>query len=182
MSAYSNWDLYNVLGEHVIEDLQQDAHLKASGSLEIKEWAEQIAVEADRMRDDKLPRIACSVFSLASEDDGTEAGNVIRVYAGTVQIVAARGQKATELQQIKRLTARVERRLSQAFLPSGAAPPSAECKQLQNVNADIEGGLAGTTRVGLTGTEIDLAPFVEQLRAIADVGIAIAISFTQPND
>lgn len=182
MSAFSNWERYNVLEEHVIEDLQQDAELKAAGSLEVKEWAEDIAETADNLRDDKLPRVACDVSRLVREDSSTIAGNMIHVYAGVVEAIVARGDKANRLKAAKALAARIERRLMQAYQVSQAAAPHVSCKHLQNVEADIEGGAAATAIVTLSGTEIDEEPFSGQDRAVAAIGILIEIEFAIPED
>jgi len=182
VSGYSSWDIYNVLEEHVIEGLQQDAELKSGGSLEVKEWAEEIADLADSVRDDKMPRVACAILTLANQDDGNTSDNEIRRYEGIVEAIDSRGSKATRLQVAKRLAARIERRLSQAFWPSEAAAPDVQARQLQDVTDDLEGGLAGSVSVGLTGTEIDIDNESASLHAVAEIGIAIEITLTIPKD
>lgn len=182
MSSFDNWKRYNVLEEHVIEDLQLDAELKSGGALEVKEWAEEIAETADSLRDDKLPRVACEVATLVSEDESTIGGNVIHVYAGTVEVIDARGDKAGRLEQVKSLVARIERRLMQAYQVSQAAAPHVTCKQLQDVTDDLEGALGNSVRVALAGTEIDEEPFAGQSRAVATIRILIEVELAIPED
>jgi len=182
MSAYESWQFYNVLEEHVIEDLQTDAELASGGTYQVNQWAQEIADTAQTLRDDYLPRVACEVVSLRSEDYSTIAGNMIRVYGGIVEVIAQRGSLANRLSLCKAIAARIERRLSQAYQVSAASPPDASCKQLQDVTADLEGALTKSIVVRLDGTEIAQEPFGGVERSVAAIGFSIEVEFAIPED
>jgi hypothetical protein len=173
MSAFSNWDVYNVISEHVIEVLQADTEFAALGSLEIATWDAEPRETAAEYNDHELPAISVDVVH-----SGQEINPLSKMTSSTysVVVITTTGGQAdltTVKQLAKRIAARVERVLRQQNRAN---------KQLSDVTADLEGANTDSLRLTNVATLTDGGVINNVLRGAAATTCDITIDFTTPID
>lgn len=173
MSAFSSWDTYNVIAEHIIEALQADTELAALGSLEIQTWEPETRETSAEYNDNELPAIAVEVVHSAGEIN--PLSKMQQGEYSAVVLITTGGQAVLETvkQQAKRIAARVERVLRQQNRPS---------KQLADVTTDLEGAFADSVTVSNVATFNDGGVINNVLRGAAAVTFEIQIVFTPTID
>ena len=173
MSAFSNWDTYNVIAEHIIETLQTDVELAALGSLEIQTWEAETRETSAEYNDNQVPAVAVEVVA-----GGLEINPLSLMQVGTYSalVIATTGGGAvleTVKQQAKRIGARIERVLRQQNRPE---------KQLSDVTTDLEGAFDKSVKVENVATFNDGGVINNVLRGAAAVTFEIEITYTPTID
>jgi hypothetical protein len=168
MSAFSSWDTYNIIAEHIIEALQTDTELATSGSLEIQTWEAETRETSSEYNDNELPAVAVEVVHSSGEIN--PLSKLQRGEYSAVVLVTTGGQAVLETvkQQAKRIAARVERVLRQQNRPS---------KQLEDVTTDLEGAFADSVTVTNVATLNDGGVVNNVLRGAAAITCEIQIDF-----
>lgn len=172
MSAFSNWDVYNVIAEHIIETLQTDTVLNG-GTIGIQTWEAETRETAAEYNDHELPAIAVQVFHSGNEIN--PLSNMVRsTYSAIVLSTTAGDASLTVAKQAAaRIAARVERLIRQQNRPS---------KQLSDVTTDLEGAFADSVIVSDVATLTDGGVVNNVLRGAAATTFAIEITYTPTID
>jgi len=173
MSAFSSWDTYNVIAEHVIETLQTDTELATAGSVEIATWESEPRETAAEYNDHELPAVSVDVVHAGQEiiplskmTSATFSVVIITTTGGQASLIAAK-------QMAKRIAARIERVLRQQNRAN---------KQLSDVATDLEGGMSDSLRLTNVATLTDGGVINNVLRGAAATTCDITIDFTTPID
>ena len=172
MSAFSNDDTYNVVAEHVIEALQLDTKLGSGGALEIKLWEQELREDAASYNDNELPAIAVAV-RIGGEDVISIGDRLEDGFIATIMTITGGGRLREIVQEAKRIAARVERVMRQQHLPD---------KQLNDLPADLDGGVTGSVEVSNPSTEADGGEVDDSLRGVAVTTVSIAVEIDMPED
>jgi hypothetical protein len=167
MSAFSSWDTYNVIAEHIIETLQADTEFATSGSLEIQTWEAETR-DPESYNDYELPAIAVEVMHSGAEINPLSKMTRAEYTAAVFTITGGQAVLQTAKQQAKRIAARVERALKQQNRPS---------KQLSDVTTDLEGAYSDSVRVLNVETLNDGGVIDNVLRGAATIRLNIEITF-----
>lgn len=173
MSAFSNWDIYNVISEHLIETLQTDAELGSGGSLEIATWDAEPRETASEYNDHELPAIAVDVAH-----SGNEINPLSKLTASTYSavIITTTGGQA-DLTTVKQLAKRIAARIERVLRQQGRAT-----KQLSDVTADLEGAMSDSLKLSNVATLTDGGVINNVLRGAAATTCDITIDFITPID
>lgn len=172
MSAFSSWDTYNVIAEHIIETLQTDSLLEG-GALDIVTWDAETRENAAVYNDYELPAVAVEVVHSGQEinplskmQTATYSALIITTTDGESDLQAAK-------QLAKRIASRIERVLRQQNRPS---------KQLSTVTADLEGACTDSVKVTNVATLTDGGVINNVLRGAAATTCEIEITYTPTID
>lgn len=172
MSAFSSWDTYNVIAEHIIETLQGDSVLNG-GALGIQTFESETRETSAEYNDNELPAIAVEVVHSGQEinplskmQQATYSALIITTTSGDVTLTNAK-------QLAKRIAARIERLLRQQNRPD---------KQLSDVTTDLEGAFADSVKITNVATLTDGGVINNVLRGAAATTCEIEITFTPTID
>jgi len=172
MSAFSSWDTYNVIAEHIIETLQGDSVLNG-GALGIQTFESETRETSAEYNDNELPAIAVEVVHAGQEinplskmQTATYSALIITTTSGNVSLTLAK-------QLAKRIAARIERLLRQQNRPD---------KQLSDVTTDLEGAFADSVKITNVATLTDGGVINNVLRGAAATTCEIEITFTPTID
>ena len=172
MSAFSSWDTYNVIAEHIIETLQGDSVLNG-GVLGIQTFESETRETSAEYNDNELPAIAVEVVHAGQEinplskmQTATYSALIITTTSGNVSLTLAK-------QLAKRIAARIERLLRQQNRPD---------KQLSDVTTDLEGAFADSVKITNVATLTDGGVINNVLRGAAATTCEIEITFTPTID
>ena len=169
MSAFEGWDVYNVLPEHWIEVLQDDAVLGSGGALEVQTWEDYIRENIAEYNDNELPAIGLHVYH--GNQEFLPLSKWRKVQYEAVVYCTARGytDENLALREARQMAARVERVAVQQSRPN---------KQLANVTDDLEGGLTDSVKILSAVTSSDAVQLETFARGAAEVRIALEVDFT----
>lgn len=168
MSVFSNWDIYNVIAEHVIEALQADSVLGSGGGDEIATWDAETRETAAEYNDFELPAIAVEVIHSGQEINPLSL-HTTAVYGATMWITTG-GDATLETvkQTAKRIGARVERTMRQQNRPA---------KQISDLPTDLEGAATDGVKVTNLQFDVDGGVINNVTRGIGRVICEITIDF-----
>ena len=173
MSAFSNWDTYNVIAEHISEALQTDSVLGSSGAIEIQTWEAETRDNSADYSDYELPAVAIEVTHSGQEINPLSK-HLTATYAAL--ILTTTGGEAvlkTVKQLAKRIAVRIERNIRQQNIST---------KQFSDVTADLEGAISGSVKVTNAATQTDGGVVNNVMRGAAATTCEIQIDFTPTID
>ena len=171
-SIYSPDDYLNVVADHIIQTLTLDAELGSGGSLEIKNWEQEIREDAASFSDYELPAVSATTTGTAEELEGF-GGRMTVEFQCAVVVTTAGGKEADVAQEAKRIGSRVVRAVRQQEMPA---------KEFAGLPADLEGAIAGDLQVSEPRMVADSGTVNSNLRGSAVITFNITIEIIMPVD
>lgn len=172
MSAFSSYDTYNIIAEHIIETLQTDSMLEG-GALDIVTWDAETRENAAVYNDHELPAVAVEVVHSGQEINPLSKMLTATYSAIIITTTLGDADLKTAKQQAKRIASRIERVLRQQNRPT---------KQLSDVTADLEGAFTDSVKITNVATLGDGGAVNNVLRGAAATACEIEITFTPTID
>ena len=174
-SDYNSDDTLNVIEDHLIQALQADAKLGASGALEIKTWEQEHRDDISSYMENQLPAVSVEV-GIQPPQDITIGDHVEYTYPATLLLVMTGGNLSTQRKDLKYRLARIVRVLQQQHYPS---------KQLVSLPDDLDGADPQGVQVVVESVfaamgESERNPNV--LRGFAEIAARVHVALTIPED
>jgi hydroxymethylpyrimidine/phosphomethylpyrimidine kinase len=170
--TYDNDDTWNVVADHVLRALQQDAVLM--GELAIATWQQELPEDAAVFQANLLPAVAVETegWQGATVEALTEL--VEHSYQVALAVVVTGGELGVVMADTKRYIARALQVLEQQHLPS---------KQLDGLPSAIEGAEPGSVRLDVSGATV-LGEMLEGkgLRGLAQATVNVHLRVVVPTD
>lgn len=171
----ATYDAYNKIEEKVVDTLQADSLLGASGALEIASWLEEHPGSAEELAEipgHLLPCISveCNlqgqqVVTIGDRLENRWLVNILLIMSGAVRKEVKKN--------LKQHAARIEYVLQQQHLPD---------LQMTDLPDDILGGVDGSLQAFIEGTQLDTGRIENSMaiRGIAEIECNLIIEIDMP--
>ncbi|MAH47776.1 hypothetical protein CMI37_18285 [Candidatus Pacearchaeota archaeon] len=167
-TSYANDDLYNIGAEFVIKALQEDTALGSGGAYEVNLWEQEHREDFGTYMDYQLPAISTEV-SFSSQSVEQISGVTQVGLLGSVVVVREAYDLPTLKSDLLEHTARVERCLTQQYLPT---------RQMARMPEVIGGAEKGTLTCNVADLDLTVGELAHRFRGFAEISFSIGFGLT----
>lgn len=167
-TSYANDDLYNIGAEFVIKALQEDTALGSGGAYEVNLWEQEHREDFGTYMEYQLPAISTEV-AFSSQSVEQISGVTQVALLGSVVVVREAYDLPTLKSDLLEHTARVERCLTQQYLPT---------RQMARMPEVIGGAEKGTLTCNVADLDLTVGELAHRFRGFAEISFSIGFGLT----